>query len=243
MESSVGITSVQAKSNGRTLPERDILSPSSGGPSRPEDRMSLMAIVDILNEIDAYLVRLRHARALLARQKDALLQRERRSKSKTKVRKPAPSLANKPRIHETKSRSKPQVMASPPQVQSPVSQPSKAEGLPVMAPEPAAPQTLNGNMVPVQRLRASLRGVRRLSAKPAPSAEADKIKPAIALSGAVNRVVVVSPEQVQRERDRTATAANAEVRRPRMPSSGRSGRLAFEALFKDAIDPSKASGQ
>jgi hypothetical protein len=55
-----------------------------------------------------------------------------------------------------------------------------------------------------------------------------------------SKVVVVSAEQVQREREQ---AAHPTIRRPRTPSSGLSGRLAFEALFKDETDPSKASGQ
>ena len=59
----------------------------------------------------------------------------------------------------------------------------------------------------------------------------EKIKPATALTGPMPpRVVVVSAEEVKRERDR---AAHSEVRRHRMPATGLSGRLAFEALFKD----------
>jgi hypothetical protein len=58
-----------------------------------------------------------------------------------------------------------------------------------------------------------------------------KIKPATALGGSLpSRVVVVSAEELKRERER---AANSEPRRPRMPAAGLSGRLAFEALFKD----------
>lgn len=79
-----------------------------------------------------------------------------------------------------------------------------------------------------------------MAAKPALSGEAGK--PAIALSSSMNRIVVVAPEQLQRERDRGQTVAAA-VQRPRVPSTGLTGRLAFEALFKDTIDPSKASGQ
>lgn len=45
-----------------------------------------------------------------------------------------------------------------------------------------------------------------------------------------SRVLVVPAEDVKRERDR---AAHSEVRRPRVPATGLTGRLAFEALFKN----------
>jgi hypothetical protein len=64
-----------------------------------------------------------------------------------------------------------------------------------------------------------------------PETNPEKIKPASALAGPVySRVVVVSAEEVKRERDR---AVHSEVRRHRLPATGLSGRLAFEALFKD----------
>jgi hypothetical protein len=66
-------------------------------------------------------------------------------------------------------------------------------------------------------------------------------KPAIALAGPTNaRIVVVSADQVQRER---AQAAQPVERRPRKAASGLSGKLAFEALFTDPIDPSNGSRQ
>jgi hypothetical protein len=74
-----------------------------------------------------------------------------------------------------------------------------------------------------------------MRAKPAP------IQPAIALAGPTNaRIVVVSADQVQRERAQTAQPA---IRKPRIAVSGLSGRRAFEALFADATDPSKGSRQ
>ena len=58
----------------------------------------------------------------------------------------------------------------------------------------------------------------------------DAAKPAIALAGHSGaRIVVVPADEVRRERER---AAQPEVRRPRVPASGLTGRLAFEALFK-----------
>jgi hypothetical protein len=44
-----------------------------------------------------------------------------------------------------------------------------------------------------------------------------------------DKIVVVPAEQVRREREQ---AAQPEVRRVRVPASGLTGRLAFEALFK-----------
>jgi hypothetical protein len=63
-----------------------------------------------------------------------------------------------------------------------------------------------------------------------------KTKPAItkhataSASVESSRVVVVSAEELKRERER---AASPEVRKPRVPAFGLTGRLAFEALFKD----------
>lgn len=64
-------------------------------------------------------------------------------------------------------------------------------------------------------------------------------KPAIALAGRVpSKIVVVSAEQAQRERDR---AAQSVVQRPRLPAIGLTGRAAFEALFNDGSDTSKTT--
>ena len=207
---------------------------------RAKYRIFLMAIADILIEIDAYLLRLHDARALLASVKDTKPKGARRTQKKPNLRKPDFSMASKPRIREAKSQSKPPMV---PALQLPalVSHQGHAERSTAVPAEPAPPDNLNPNVVPIKKLRPSLRGARRGLAKPALIAETDKIKPAIALSGSMNRIVVVSPEQLQR--DRTANAVKPEVRRPRVPSTGQSGRLAFEALFKDTIDPSKSSGQ
>jgi hypothetical protein len=55
-----------------------------------------------------------------------------------------------------------------------------------------------------------------------------------------NKIVVVPAEQLQEER---ARAARPQVRLLRRPAGGLGGRLAFEALFKDETDPSKAPAQ
>jgi hypothetical protein len=58
----------------------------------------------------------------------------------------------------------------------------------------------------------------------------DPAKAAIALAGPVNsKIVVVPAEQVRRERERVA---HPQVRQPRAPAFGLTGKLAFEALFK-----------
>jgi hypothetical protein len=69
----------------------------------------------------------------------------------------------------------------------------------------------------------------------------EKSKPAIALAGLVHsKIVVVSAEQAQREWER---AAQSEVRRPRVPATGLTGKRAFEALFNDGNDTSKTPWQ
>lgn len=71
--------------------------------------------------------------------------------------------------------------------------------------------------------------MRRRTLKPAATTP-DPAKATNALAGPVNsKIVVVPAEQVRRERER---AAHPEVRRPGVPASGLTGRLAFEALFK-----------
>jgi len=72
--------------------------------------------------------------------------------------------------------------------------------------------------------------VRLRTSKSNSGTKLDAAKPAIALAGAAGaKIVVVPAEQVRREREQ---AARPEVRRPRVPASGLTGRLAFEALFK-----------
>lgn len=66
--------------------------------------------------------------------------------------------------------------------------------------------------------------------KPTVDPKPDTAKPAIALAGPQGaKIVVVPADQVRRERER---ASQPEVRRPRGPAPGLTGRLAFEALFK-----------
>jgi hypothetical protein len=83
--------------------------------------------------------------------------------------------------------------------------------------------------------------MRHRTAKPALSTKPEAIKPAIALAGPLNtKIVVVSAEQVQREREQTAHPV---ALRRRTPPAGLSGRMAFEALFANQTDRPKTSGQ
>lgn len=110
----------------------------------------------------------------------------------------------------------------------------------VVQPKRTIQQSMVITQLPASR-RISSRSVRQRTAKPAVATKLDSIKPAIALAGPVGaKIVVVSAEQVQRERKR---AAHPEVRRPQVRTSGLSGRLAFEALFKAENYSSKTPAQ
>ena len=88
---------------------------------------------------------------------------------------------------------------------------------------------------PARRRNGSVESAHHPIAKSALGAKPEAPKPAIALAGPMSsKIVVVSPEQVQRERE----AARPVVRPPRLPGTGLTGRQAFEALFKDEAAPS-----
>jgi hypothetical protein len=96
--------------------------------------------------------------------------------------------------------------------------------------ERSIPKTVAVKRFPSKALNTSIRSVRLRTSKSKAGTTPDAAKPAIALAGPAGaKIVVVPAEQVRRERER---AAQPEVRRPRVPSSGLTGRLAFEALFK-----------
>lgn len=117
------------------------------------------------------------------------------------------------------------------QVPSPVTRPtSQLEQLAIAPPEPTTPQSVVIKRLPSKVPRTSIRSVPHRTPKSNAVTKADDPKPAIALAGSRGaKIVVVPAEQVRRERER---AAQPEVRRPRVPASGLTGRLAFEALFK-----------
>jgi hypothetical protein len=214
--------------------------------------MTAMPRSEIINEIDAYLLRLRQARELLLdRMTEGPHKRVPRRKRKVIVRQAAPAFSSRRRADENKPQSNHAVAhlkkaakhvdagAEVPSVESPKASDSENQGM--ITPVRTIQQSVLTRTLPAIEPSTSIRPVRHRTAKPGLNTKRDDIKPPIALAGSVSsRVVVVSAEQVQREREQAAHPAN---RRPRTPSSGLSGRLAFEALFKDETDPSKASGQ
>src|SRR5258708_25076867 len=117
------------------------------------------------------------------------------------------------------------------QVSSAVPPPQTAntEQSAIVQPERTIPQTVTITRFPASRRTSSVRSVPHRGAKSASRTCPEPTKSAISLSGPKNaRIVVVSAEQVQRERER---AAQPVIRRPRMSTSGLTGKLAFEALF------------
>lgn len=221
-----------------------------------------MPIADIINEIDAYLSSLRHARELLSAPIKAVpTERAPRRRRKLKIGKRVPAVSSKPRAQKRTVRSAgpaperervkrrvridpvPQVRSSLPRPAAQLEEQPKIEAAKPMPPPVVARQKTNSAEVLSSPKRVhSVRSLRRSSARPVVRPKMEVVKPAIALSGSMHsKIVVVSAEQARQERDRAA--APPEVRRPRLPSTGLSGKMAFEALFKDSPDPSKSSEQ
>jgi hypothetical protein len=210
-----------------------------------------MPIAEIIDEIDAYLSRLRLAREILVRTvTEAPQKRAPRGKRKY-FRLADPGISGKRRAEEKKSRSN-EPAAHPskekehgePAVQVSLAVPqqtSHQELSPIVEPRRAVQQSVAITRLPSSRRISSIRSGRNRAVKPASVTPADASKPAIALAGpAGTRIVVVSAEQVQREREQ---AARPVATRPRLPGSGLTGRRAFEALFKDGAGSSKAPAQ
>jgi hypothetical protein len=104
----------------------------------------------------------------------------------------------------------------------------------IAEPERTIPQGVLITRLPASRRFNSVRATHCQTAKPALGSTPDALKPAIALAGSPNtKIVVVSAEQVKRERGQVAPRAPL---RPRPPASGLSGRLAFAVLFNDEIE-------
>ncbi len=202
--------------------------------------MSVMPIPEIIDEIDAYVSRLRQAREiLLDRSTEAPQTRVPRGKRKARARQDEPVLSGKTWAAKNKSRSNhpaahlnretervdvaAQVPSSVMQDGSDPEQPATAQPELILAPSVVIKR------FPSKGQRTSVRSMRHRTPKPAPE-KPDAARPAIALGRPVNsKIVVVPAEQVRREREQ---AAQPEVRRARVPASGLTGRLAFEALFK-----------
>ena len=202
--------------------------------------MVTMSMAEIINEIDAYLLRLCNARDLLsAPMGEARRKGELRRKRPSKTGRPLPSM---PRIRENKSRfdrmvapaaTPEQRVDSVPRVLGSVAQQAAILEEPPVVVTAQKPQ----QDVPIQRppssdrRMSSIRIDRRTLTKPAFGTTLENSKPAIALAGPVHsKIVVVSAAQAQRERERLAQSA---VQRPRVPAIGLTGKAAFEALFNN----------
>ena len=107
----------------------------------------------------------------------------------------------------------------------------RTEQSPMVEPKPTIQQSVLITRLPASRRTSRIRSVRHRIANPVLDTNPNAPKPASALAGpASTKIVVVSAEQLQQEREQ---AACPQVRPPRTPSYPLSGRLAFEALFKN----------
>jgi len=208
-----------------------------------------MTIAEIISEIDAYLISLRHARELLLVPKIGG-QRKMPNPRKEKVQgnKAATAVSSRTHIPEKKTRSNRPVLrrnkAWEPvelvsQVPGPVAHPPAHPEQPAVAPAKVAPQrTFEIKRISANEQKPPAKSTHPRTTRRTFIARPEKIKPATALTGSMSsRVVVVSAEEVKRERDRLAVS----VVRPKRVPTGLTGRRAFEALFNDVPDPSKTS--
>lgn len=205
-----------------------------------------MPITEIIKEIDAYLSVLRQARDLLSTPILTVQPKvSPRENKKIKIASKLYPLGGEPVIHKSKSKSG-QPIAARGLAGAPVDSIAKAPvahdpPTPEQPPPPAVPpipvlETKRDVLLP-KRQPPATRRVRRSISKPVIRTKPDVPKPAIALAGSQGlKVVVVSADQLKQERERVVPA---EVRPQRRPSAGMTGRLAFEALFKDSTDPVK----
>jgi hypothetical protein len=194
-----------------------------------------MAITDIIDEIDAYLARLREARNLLSNPAtQAGRQRSPRNVTTVEVRKRAPSAPGTRRVSRKKSRPNDAVpkekIESIAKLRGPEARP--AVELPAVMPTaPTSPQTMEKGPS-----SSPTKSTRRITARPTFTRKPKPAKAATALSGATpSTIVVVSAAEAQRERQRTA---HSEAERPRVSATGLNARQAFEALFKNGTEAS-----
>ena len=210
-----------------------------------------MPIAEIINEIDAYLSRLRQARELLlGRGTEAPQNGVHPRKTKATVRRPGTASSIRRRGNENKSPSNPPV-AHLKTVRSPVdarlqvpsavaAHPSHSERAKITEPKPTIAESIAITRLPARRRLSPVRSVHPRIAEPSLGNTRVTVKPAIALAGPMNsKIVVVSAEQAQKEREQAARPANP---RPRRPASGLTGRSAFEALFEEGTKPSRSLG-
>jgi hypothetical protein len=203
--------------------------------------MAVMPLEEIITQIDAYLSQLREARELLLDARtEAPPKRVPRPRRKALPRQADPGSSRGLRAGKNKSRSdglqahlkrgteRVEISSQVPgSVMRPVPYLEQAA---VAQPERAVPENFVIKRLPSKGSRTSIRSMGYKNAKPTAGTKPDAPKPAIALAGSGGaKIVVVPAEQVRREREQ---AAQPEVRRPRVPATGLTGRLAFEALFK-----------
>ena len=211
-----------------------------------------MPITEIIIEIDAYLSLLRRARELLlperteapekrapGRQRKAMVQRSGQASSTRRRGEENKSPSNHPAAH---LKTVGQGAATNSQVASAAADhPSSSERAKITEPKRVIQESIPITRLPARRRTSPVRSRTQRIAKPSSSTRPVAMRPAIALAGAMNaKVVVVSAEQAQKEREQAARPAVPRVRPPR---SGLTGRLAFEALFEDGTKPAKTSGQ
>lgn len=196
-----------------------------------------MPISDIVEEIDAYLSRLRKAREVLvdgateAQQGNTNLRKRKALRARIK-----PASLTRSRVDENQFQSDSSLRA--PKLKTDRSNPAFPGDLASDVPKPEQRMPLPSELsiqqksltikrVPAKRRLDAVGSTRHRRAKPA-----DTMKPAISLAGPVkSKIVVVTAEQVQREREQTARPP---ALRHRLPAQGLSGKLAFEALFKES---------
>ena len=196
-----------------------------------------MSIAEIVNEIDGYLSCLRQARAVLLEGGAGNSHKSIAGSKKLSIA-PAQPAAPAQRRAGRRGSQPTQLTSDPTPLQKPANarvRRSKTPPPPLPAetaasePERKTPQPAAITRIPARRRGDSSRSVRRrVVERPAAATS----RPAIALVRPLSNVVVVSAEQAQKQREQSA--APAPVVKPRVPSSGLSGRAAFEALFKES---------
>lgn len=212
-----------------------------------------MAILDIINHIDAYLSRLRLARDILAQSLPDSPANEKDSKPTAKK---APSAASNKTHSSARTQSKIRrtsrtsaQTAAVAVAHVPCSSPMPSEDLAslsnavsITVPEMAALSTADAGNIPpvpdvhVERLpyRGPRGSIRSSHARGLKLSEPTHGTGAL-VSSVNSKVVVVSPELAKKERER---AAQPEIQPRAVFKSGLTGKLAFESLFRDTSDRS-----
>jgi hypothetical protein len=206
----------------------------------PNVKLVRMAFVRIVTEIDAYLARLHRARELLlAPTVEGPGDITPLTGKRVKLRKPVPAVQSSTRVKEIKSQSG----RRPPKQRMGEERSDSASPAVITARAARVPEQplISAATLPSVQIGETERGSSDELRPPIVSTgrqrspgnfgTKQKIVPAPALaSPTASRIVVVSAERVRQERDR---AAQSPIRPPRVPAGGRTGKKAFEALFRD----------